>query len=172
VHSSIHDEVLERVVALAETMAIDDPLLSTTLMGSIVSEGHLERILAMVGRAMDDNAGEICTGGSRHEALRPGAFMQATVFSHVDPNSEIAQQEVFGPVLTVFSSEDDDEAVTMATRPSTDSPHSSTPGRSRAPTPWRGASKRVRWRSTAAGPRQSWWRGHAIRWRQGKWLRP
>jgi aldehyde dehydrogenase (NAD+) len=114
VHSSIHDEVLERVVALAERMAIGDPLLPATLMGPIVSEGHLGRILAMVGRAIDGNAGEICTGGSRHEALRPGAFMQATVLSHVDPNSEIAQQEVFGPVLTVFSFEDDDEAVTMA----------------------------------------------------------
>jgi aldehyde dehydrogenase (NAD+) len=114
VHSSIHDEVLERVVTLAEAMAIDDPLLPTTVMGPIVSEGHLERILTMVGRAMADSAGEICTGGGRHEALRPGAFMQATVLSHVDPNSEIAQQEVFGPVLTVFSFEDDDEAVTIA----------------------------------------------------------
>jgi Aldehyde dehydrogenase family len=154
-------------------LAVEDP---DALALTVVDPGNenrsftradLDQGAAALARALAD-------AGVRQppRGAAPGAFMQATVFSHVDPNSEIAQQEVFGPVLTVFSSEDDDEAVTMATRPSTDSPHSSTPGRSRAPTPWRGASKRVRWRSTAAGPRQSWWRGHAIRWRQGKWLRP
>jgi aldehyde dehydrogenase (NAD+) len=114
VHASIHDQVLERVVVLAKTMAIGDPLLPTTLMGPIVSEGHLDRILGMVGKAVAERAGELCTGGARDEGLRPGSFMRPTVLAKVNPAAEIAQEEVFGPVLSVFSFEDDEEAVAIA----------------------------------------------------------
>jgi aldehyde dehydrogenase (NAD+) len=114
IHASVYDHVLDLVLETAASMTVDDPLQPTTLVGPIVSEGHCDRILGMIGRAIDANVGELRTGGGRAEELGPGFFLQPTVFADVDPASEIAQEEVFGPVLSVFRFEDDDEAVALA----------------------------------------------------------
>jgi aldehyde dehydrogenase (NAD+) len=114
VQSSVYDEVLDLVLQAAAAMTVDDPLLPTTVVGPIVSEGHRDRILGMIERAIDAKAGELCTGGARAEELAPGFFLQPTIFSDVDPASEIAQEEVFGPVLSVFAFDDEDEAIALA----------------------------------------------------------
>jgi aldehyde dehydrogenase (NAD+) len=113
-HSSIHDHVLDLVLQSAATMTMDDPLQPATVIGPIVSEGHRDRIMGMIERAIDGKAGELCTGGGRADELSPGFFVQPTIFADVDPASEIAQEEVFGPVLSVFRFDDDDEAVALA----------------------------------------------------------
>jgi aldehyde dehydrogenase (NAD+) len=114
VQSSVHDRVLELVLEHAAAMTTDDPLIPTTVIGPIVSRGHHDRILGMIGRAVDGKAGELRIGGGTVEDLGHGYFLEATVFSDVDPASEIAQEEVFGPVLSVFRFDDDDEAVALA----------------------------------------------------------
>jgi acyl-CoA reductase-like NAD-dependent aldehyde dehydrogenase len=114
IHSSVYDRVLDLVLESASRMAAGDPLEPSTMIGPIVSESHRDRILGMIQRAVDSKAGELRVGGGRAEELAPGFFLQPTVFSDVDPSSEIAQEEVFGPVLTVFRFEDDDEAVAIA----------------------------------------------------------
>ena len=114
VHSSLHDEVLDRVVRAANAMAVGDPLLPTTVIGPIVSEPQLQRILAMVDDAVTANAGTICIGGGRLDELRPGSFVGPTILDGVDLKSTIAQEEIFGPILCVFSFADDDEAVELA----------------------------------------------------------
>ena len=114
VHRDVHDEVLEKVLVAARQMSVGDPLDRTTVMGPIVTEGHLQRILEMVERASTAQAGALCLGGNRLADLDPGSFMAPTVLSEVDPRSEIAQEEVFGPVLSVLRFSDDDEAVEIA----------------------------------------------------------
>jgi acyl-CoA reductase-like NAD-dependent aldehyde dehydrogenase len=114
IHQSIYDDVLERVLAAARLLAIGDPLAATTVLGPIVTERQLQRILSMADRARDAAAGELRMGGGRLAELGPGWFMEPTVFAAVDPQAEIAQEEVFGPLLTVFSFSDDDEAVALA----------------------------------------------------------
>ncbi len=114
IHSSVHDQVLDLVLEAAASMTVDDPLQPTTVVGPIVSKGHCDRILGMIGRAVAAKAGELRTGGGRAKDLAPGFFLEPTIFADVDPSSEIAQEEVFGPVLSVFRFDEDDEAVALA----------------------------------------------------------
>jgi aldehyde dehydrogenase (NAD+) len=114
IESSVYDQVLDLVLQSAATMNVDDPLAPTTVIGPIVSEGHCTRILGMIERAVDAKAGELCTVGGRADALAPGFFVEPTICSDVAPTSEIAQEEVFGPVLSVFAFDDEDEAIALA----------------------------------------------------------
>lgn len=114
IHTSVYDRVLDLVLEAAASMSMDDPLRPTTVIGPIVSQGHRDRVVAMIERAIAARAGELRAGGGRADELGPGFFVQPTVFADVDPASEIAQEEVFGPVLSVFRFDDDDEAVALA----------------------------------------------------------
>jgi aldehyde dehydrogenase (NAD+) len=114
IQSAVYDRVLDLVLEAASAMVLGDPLEPKTVMGPIISSGHRDRILGMIDRAVASGAGELRVGGGPAEDLRPGFFVEATVLSDVDPAAEIAQQEVFGPVLSVFRFERDDEAVEIA----------------------------------------------------------
>jgi aldehyde dehydrogenase (NAD+) len=113
-HSSIHDQLLEMVLKVVESLPVGDPLQPSTVVGPIVSEEHCARIATIIERAVEMGSGDLRTGGGRIEDLAPGHFLEPTIFTDVDPGSEIAQKEVFGPVLSVFRFEDDDEAVALA----------------------------------------------------------
>jgi len=115
-HESLHDEVLERVVA--DTAAIklgipDDP---ATEMGCMVSHAHRDRVLSMIGDAREDGA-RLLVGGGRPENrpdLDAGAFVEPTVFDGVDPSARLFREEVFGPVLGVTTWTDEQEALRLA----------------------------------------------------------
>jgi acyl-CoA reductase-like NAD-dependent aldehyde dehydrogenase len=83
-------------------------------MGPLVTSDHRDRVLAMVGAAMKSGARLIAGGTEPPEGLSHGYFVQPTVFSAVDVESELAQEEVFGPVLSIFPAEDTDDAVRIA----------------------------------------------------------
>lgn len=115
VHESRVDEVLERVLDRLRGVRPGDPLDPTTVMGPVVSSGACERILAMVDRARTGGSGQLVLGGTRvGGALADGYFIEPTVFADVDGSSELAQEEVFGPVLSVMAAADDDEAIALA----------------------------------------------------------
>jgi aldehyde dehydrogenase (NAD+) len=114
VHADVYEDVLDRVRKAATVMMIGDPLDPGTVMGPIITEPHLERLMAAVQQAVEGSDAELTMGGGRLEALRPGYFMEPTILERVDPHSHIATEELFGPVLTVFPFEDDDEAVALA----------------------------------------------------------
>jgi aldehyde dehydrogenase (NAD+) len=114
VHADIYEEVVDRVREVAAVLAVGDPLDPGTVMGPIITEGHLERLLAAVEQAVGEKDGELTMGGGRVDGLRPGYFMEATILERVDPHCPIATEEQFGPVLTVFPFDDDDEAVDLA----------------------------------------------------------
>ncbi|MER9858744.1 MULTISPECIES: aldehyde dehydrogenase family protein [unclassified Mesorhizobium] len=111
VHDSIYDMVVERVSAMAEALEVGDGLVGAD-MGPVVSELQLGKIEGMCDRAKSAGA-RLVTGGKRlHD--KSGWFMQPTVFANVDPNMEIAQEEVFGPVLSIIKFHNDDEAFEIA----------------------------------------------------------
>jgi acyl-CoA reductase-like NAD-dependent aldehyde dehydrogenase len=115
VHEDVYHEVLERVTATVRAAVVGDPLHPDTDVGPVISEGALERILGVVGRAVADGSGRLVTGGTRSGgALAPGYFVEPTVFADVDHGSELAQEEIFGPVLSVFGFRDEDEVVALA----------------------------------------------------------
>jgi aldehyde dehydrogenase (NAD+) len=114
VQRSIYEEVLDRIKRTAESFTIGDPFEPGVLAGPVISSVALERILQMIDRAGREGA-RLITGGERlGGALSDGYFLAPTVFADVDPDSELAQNEVFGPVLAVIPFETDDDAVAIA----------------------------------------------------------
>jgi aldehyde dehydrogenase (NAD+) len=87
-----------------------DPADPSTYMGPLISEKQRDKVDGMVKRAVEAGA-TLVTGG---EKVDPGYFYTPTLLADVDPDSEIAQEEVFGPVLVVISYTDDDDAVRIA----------------------------------------------------------
>jgi aldehyde dehydrogenase (NAD+) len=87
-----------------------DPSDPKTYMGPLISEKQRDKVDRMVKRAVEAGA-TLVTGG---EKVDPGFFYTPTLLTDVDPDCEIAQDEVFGPVLVVIAYEDDDDAVRIA----------------------------------------------------------
>ncbi|HYJ00012.1 MAG TPA: aldehyde dehydrogenase family protein [Thermoleophilaceae bacterium] len=116
VHESIHAEVVQGVVKLmSEKTVVGDPMDPETTLGPLVDKGQLERVSGFVDRARNDG-GELVTGGgtTRVDGLDSDLFFEPTVFDNVDNRSEIAQNEVFGPVLCVIPFSSEEEAVALA----------------------------------------------------------
>ena len=113
VHSSRKAELLDRAAAVAQSLHLDEGVNLPEFgnnMGAMVSDAQRDRAETMVAFAVADGAELVC-GGRRPN--RQGAFLDPTVIS-CQPDNAIAQQEVFGPVLSVLSFENDDEAVAIA----------------------------------------------------------
>lgn len=113
VHADVYDAVLERLENIVGNIPWGDPNDPVNLVGPIIREEQLKRMEGLVDRAQAEGA-RLLVGGKRGEQER-GFWYQPTVLVDVDENSEIAQTEVFGPVLSVLRYEgDDSEAVRMA----------------------------------------------------------
>lgn len=110
---SRYSEVVDAVGQYAREMVIGDPLDPAVTCGPMASESHLERVLGYIdlGRA---SGARLVTGGDRPAGLPDGWFVEPTVFADVDNSERIAQEEIFGPVLTVTPYDDDDDAVRLA----------------------------------------------------------
>ncbi|MET7725938.1 aldehyde dehydrogenase family protein [Streptomyces mirabilis] len=105
-----HDEIVAMVAAGLERVSYGDPTDPKTFMGPLISERQRDKVDGMVQRAVAAGA-TLVTGGKR---VDPGFFYTPTLLSNVDPSSEIAQDEVFGPVLAVVPYDGEDEAVRIA----------------------------------------------------------
>jgi acyl-CoA reductase-like NAD-dependent aldehyde dehydrogenase len=116
VHESVHEEVVIRLLArISEKTVIGDPLDEATTLGPLVDAEQLKRVQGYVNRARDSGT-ELLTGGGtrRVEGLDSDLFFEPTVFDNVDNASEIAQNEVFGPVLCIIPFSTEEEAVALA----------------------------------------------------------
>jgi aldehyde dehydrogenase (NAD+) len=117
VQNNVYDEVVDHVVTTARSLKLGNPLHEDTSMGPVISASAADRILAVVGRACRDKHGVLLTGGGRAGgALSDGFFVEPTVFGDVDNNSPLAQEEIFGPVLSIERFETDQEAIRLANR--------------------------------------------------------
>jgi gamma-glutamyl-gamma-aminobutyraldehyde dehydrogenase len=112
VHRDVADEVIAGVVARAAQYSPSDPLDPATLMGPLASLARVEEVQGHVTRAREDGA-EALVGGTA-ESSSSGAYFPPTVFAGVSPDSRLAQEEVFGPVLAIVTVNDEDEAVRVA----------------------------------------------------------
>ena len=109
----LHDDVVERLVEAAQRVHIGDPRDPEVQMGPLISSQQRDRVEALVAAALDDGAAP-ASGGRRPPGLDSGFYFEPTILTDVDADSRIAQEEVFGPVLTVLRYDDDDEAVEIA----------------------------------------------------------
>jgi acyl-CoA reductase-like NAD-dependent aldehyde dehydrogenase len=114
VQRSIYEPYLETLTAAARAVRIGDPFDRATVLGPVISEASLQRILGMVHRATADG-GRLVTGGERlGGGFSEGFFMPVTIIADVDNLSYIAQHEVFGPVLSVIPFDTEEEAIALA----------------------------------------------------------
>jgi aldehyde dehydrogenase (NAD+) len=115
VHRKLHDQVLEMLAKRAASIKIGDPLDAATQMGPVATRSQLAKDEGMVARAVAEGA-DIVHGGVRANppGLPDGFFFAPTILTNVKPDSFIAQNEVFGPVLSVIPFDDEDEAVAIA----------------------------------------------------------
>ena len=107
---SHHDEIVELIAQNFAKVRHGDPADPKTYMGPLINERQRDKVDGMVQRAVAAGA-TLVTGGKR---LDPGFFYAPTLLTNVDPDSEIAQEEIFGPVLVVIAFDDDDDAVRIA----------------------------------------------------------
>lgn len=115
VHNDIYDEVVARTLERVQHYKVGDPFDPQTTSGPVINEAALHRILGMIEQAQMDGAGKLVFGGKRVGGkLSKGFYIEPTVFVDVDPYSELAQQEVFGPVLAITRFKDEAEAVAIA----------------------------------------------------------
>ncbi|MEA2936650.1 MAG: betaine-aldehyde dehydrogenase [Alphaproteobacteria bacterium] len=114
-HESLYKPVLERVVARVAALKLGDPLDDTSQMGPINSKRHYERVVSMVQSGISEGA-KLMTGGKRPPGsdFTRGYWIEPTVFADVNPGMRIAKEEIFGPVLSVFSWKDEKEALALA----------------------------------------------------------
>jgi aldehyde dehydrogenase (NAD+) len=110
VPKSHHDEIVGIIAQNFAKVRHGDPADPKTYMGPLINERQRDKVDGMVQRAVAAGA-TLVTGGKR---LDPGYFYAPTLLTNVDPDSEIAQDEVFGPVLVVIGFDDDDDAVRIA----------------------------------------------------------
>jgi acyl-CoA reductase-like NAD-dependent aldehyde dehydrogenase len=112
VHEKVYDDVMSETIKALEAMKVADPADGEDVdMGPVISREQQERVLGFVERAVEAKA-SVVTGG---EALGDrGFFVKPTVVVNVEQDSEIVQNEVFGPVVTVQRFGSDDEAIAMA----------------------------------------------------------
>ena len=113
VHGAIHDSFIERVAARVERLKVGHPLDPATEIGPLIHQRHLDKVLSYFKIARDDGA-QIRVGGARAENLKPGFYVQPTLFTHAKSTMRVAREEIFGPVLTVLSFENEAEAVKLA----------------------------------------------------------
>lgn len=114
VHQDIHDEVVERAASLAQSLSVGPGIDRREFganMGAMISDGQRDRAEGMCRDAVA--AGAVAASGG-HRLNREGSFLEPTIFSQVTHDMAIAREEVFGPVLSVLSISDDDEAIALA----------------------------------------------------------
>jgi aldehyde dehydrogenase (NAD+) len=115
VEDSIYDIVVGGVIAAAQTIKVGDPLAADTYMGPVVNKAAADRISNCIDEAKLQNSGRLVFGGNRMgDGYSDGYFFEPTIFADVDPMSRIAQQEIFGPVLSILRFKDEAEAVALA----------------------------------------------------------
>jgi len=111
----IADEFLEKYVALAKSIRLGNPMDETTEMGPLTSAQHRDRVLSYVDVAREQG-GEILAGGKgpSNEALQAGCYVEPTIVKPRSYKDRVAQEEVFGPFVTVLTFKDDAEALQIA----------------------------------------------------------
>ncbi len=111
VERPLYDDFVAEFSDKAKTLKVGDPLDPETQVGSLISEEHRDKVHGFVERGVEEGA-EVVAGGEPQDG--PGAFYPPTVLAQVDNRMAVAQEEIFGPVVTVIPFEDEKEAIRIA----------------------------------------------------------
>jgi betaine-aldehyde dehydrogenase len=115
VERSVYEEVVEHFVARVRALRVGDPEDSATQIGSLISSGHREKVDGWVRRGVEEGA-TLCTGGRNLTGglYDRGSFYEPAVFRDVTPAMAIAQEEIFGPVVSILPFDTEEEAIRLA----------------------------------------------------------
>jgi aldehyde dehydrogenase (NAD+) len=115
VQESIHDALLDKLVAFAKTARMGDPMSSETQVGPVTTQPQYKKILGYIDIAKCEGAKCVLGGGpAKRPECGEGWFVEPTIFSGVNNQMRIAREEVFGPVLSVIRFRDEEEAIAIA----------------------------------------------------------
>jgi 1-pyrroline-5-carboxylate dehydrogenase len=110
IHEAVYDRFLDMVVERAKQNTVGDPVDGRNFMGAVIDEAALRKITGYIDIGRTE--GRLVLGGERLSG--EGYFLPPTIFADVDPNARIAQEEIFGPVLSVIKAHDFDHALRIA----------------------------------------------------------
>lgn len=118
VQDSIKGKLLPRIVEIAAELRPRDPLDPATTFGAMINEPHLQKVLTYINSGKQEGA-ELILGGQRvhvdiGEVNSRGYYLEPTIFDKVNPKQKIAQEEIFGPVLSVLTFKDEAQAIQLA----------------------------------------------------------
>ena len=108
-----HDEMAEALAAAFSKVKVGDPFEASTQMGPLVAERQRDRVEGYIAKGKAEGA-TLVTGGGRPKDLEKGYYIEPTVFGNVDNSATIAQEEIFGPVLSVIPARGEEQAVEIA----------------------------------------------------------
>jgi acyl-CoA reductase-like NAD-dependent aldehyde dehydrogenase len=108
-----HDELVEALAGTFSQVRVGDPFDAQTQMGPLAASRQRDRVEGYIARGIADGA-TLATGGGRPRDLDRGWYVEPTVFGNVDNSSAIAQEEIFGPVLSVITADDEQHAIAVA----------------------------------------------------------
>src|SRR5690606_33077575 len=114
VPESHYEQALELAAAAVAKYNVGDPTDETTRIGPMVSAAQRDRVVGYIHKGIEEGAKLVVGGPERPEGIERGYFVQPTLFADVEPEMTIAQEEIFGPVLSVLPYSDEDEAVRIA----------------------------------------------------------
>jgi aldehyde dehydrogenase (NAD+) len=114
VPESRKDEFVAAAKAEAESFQTGDPMEMTTKLGPMISETQRERVRGYIEKGVEEGATLVTGGAEAPDGLEKGYFVRPTVFADVSNDMTIAQEEIFGPVLSIITYKDEDDAVRIA----------------------------------------------------------
>lgn len=113
VHNSVRDQVTEILSGVASALVPADPRLAETAVGPMSSAGHLDRVAGYISIGREEGA-SVVVGGGRTLEESGGSYLQPTILAGVSPRMRIAQEEIFGPVVSILGFDTAEEAVAIA----------------------------------------------------------
>ncbi len=115
VEESVKDQVIEIISAVGKSLKPSDPLKADTMLGPIAKASQLERVMSYIALGRKEGA-QLKIGGTRTNEGSGGYFVDPTVFDRVDNSMRIAQEEIFGPVLSTITFKTAEEAIALANK--------------------------------------------------------
>jgi acyl-CoA reductase-like NAD-dependent aldehyde dehydrogenase len=109
-----HDEAVAIAKARAERFVLGSPLAATTTLGPLVSKAQQERVRGYIRRGIEEGATLVTGGPEQPEGQPKGYFVKPTIFANVRNDMTIAQEEIFGPVLSILPYDDEEQAIAIA----------------------------------------------------------
>ncbi len=113
VERSVHDEVVEVLKNQAQNFVPGDPLDAKTEMGAMVDARHTDRVMDFVDIARSEGA-DVVIGGNRARVETGGSYIEPTIFDNVQNDMRVAQEEIFGPMISVIAVDTPEEAIKVA----------------------------------------------------------